>query len=847
MTRLPPDVQSALAAAHVRPLDGAWQLARTPAGHCATPESLGDLEWHAAEVPGTVASSLHRDLDQPGNYDADDWWYRISFSKPESGSLHTLRFEGLATIAQAWLNGTPILESRNMFRAHAVDVTALLRDDNHLVIAFRSLDAALAARRPRPRWTTALVANQNLRWARTTLLGRIPAWTPAIQPVGPWGAITLESADHLAVTDVALTAWAEGTHGRVRIEARVEALDGATLERARLRVGEHTAELAIENGRVHGELDIADAPLWWPHTHGAPRRLDCRLELEADGQLVAHDCGPVGFKSVTVDGTGGQVRFAVNGVPVFCRGAVWTTADILRLRAAPERLRAILEGAREAGVNMLRIGGTMAYESDDFYALCDELGILVWQDFMFANMDYPVGDAAFRAEIDAEATQQARRLARHACIAAYCGGSEIAQQAAMLGLPASEWCSEFFAEGLPRLVAANHPGIPYFPSTPWGGALPIHVGTGLAHYYGVGAYRRPLADVKSARVKFAAECLGFSNVPDAAGMAELFTGGATATHHPRWKARVPRDAGSGYDFEDVRDHYLRELFGRDAVELRARDLPRYLAVSRAVSGEAMQRTYSEWRAPASGCGGALVWFFRDLWPGAGWGITDSAGRPKAAYWYLKRAWAPRTVRLTDDGLDGIGIHVLNEGPAPLDAEVEIEMLQDGRPSATRASAPVRVAPHGAVSLSGDALLGHFTDSTNAYRFGPPKHDVVVVRLRDRETGVALAEDFHFPAGLDLPVVHAPRIEVAAEWNAGGAVLVSIRSDTFLQSVAVECDGFSPSDNHFHLAPGREKHLVFSTADRARSVFKAEFAALNARDTTTIRAQRSSGDRPDETR
>ena len=828
MTKLPPDVQALLGAREVRPLDSGWSLARTPAGACASPEALAGFAtpWHAAVVPGTVAACLHKDLDTPGPYDADDWWYRTSFPRPAGGARHYLRFEGLATLAQVWLNRRPILDSRNMFTASRVDVTALLAQENELVIAFRSLDAELAQRRPRPRWKTRLVENQSLRWVRTTLLGRMPGWTPSIAPVGPWGPVVLESVSGVDVSSVSIQA---RLPGRVIFSAHAEALDGRRLERARLRVGGHEFDLHVEDDRLRGECVIPDAPLWWPHTHGAPRLLACRLELEVDGGLVTHDCGRIGFRDIAVDQADGGARLSVNGVPVFCRGAVWTTADILRLRGTERELRRALVSLRDAGANMVRVGGTMTYESDDFYALCDELGLLVWQDFMFANMDYPVADDAFRAEVEAEARAQVARLSAHPSVAVWCGGSEVAQQAAMQGLPRDSWGGELFERVLPAIVAEADPHAPYFPSTPWGGALPMHVATGISHYYGVGAYRRPLADVKSARVKFAAECLGFANVPD----------GGPAT-------RPPRDNGASYDFGDIRDHYLRELFGRDAVELRMNDHGRYLAASRAVTGEVMHRTYSEWRAPASDCGGALVWFARDLAPGAGWGITESNGRPKAPYWYLKRAWAPIAVRLTDEGLDGIAIHVLNESASPLEARVEMETYRHGRPTATRAEARVKVAARGTTTLSMDALLGRFSDANHAYRFGPAAHDVVAVRLVDATSGTVLSEDFHFPLGMDLERVRDARVEAGAQWD-GDAAVVSLSSDAFLQSVAVECDGFTPSDNHFHVAPGRKKHVVFTPVDRARSIFKAHFEALNALTSTTVRAQCNPGDRPDETR
>jgi len=685
----------------------------------------------------------------------------------------------------------------------------------------------------RPRWKTALVGEQNLRWLRTTLLGRMPGWTPPITCVGPWLPVVLECFDALDVESIELQASAEDGVARLRVRAEVRPLRGS-IEQARVVVGDAAYDLECLPGVVKGDI-APDAPLWYPHTHGMPALAACRIEFLVDGAWHSIDCGNVGFKHIVLDTSAGQVRYVVNGVPIFARGACWTTVDFLTLRVDAAKLRQALTLARDAGLNMLRVGGTMVYESDEFYRLCDELGILVWQDFMFANMDYPVADAGFREEIEREAAFQLARLQKHVCLAAYCGGSEIAQQAAMMGLAREQWSNEFFSERLRELCACGHAGIPYFPSTPWGGALPMHASTGISHYYGVGAYRRPLVDVKVAKVKFASECLGFSNVPDAETLALILDGTLPPPHHPRWKARVPRDNGSGYDFEDVRDHYLKELFGKDPIAMRNQDLARYYAVSRVVTGEVMGRVFSEWRAPASTCGGALVWFYRDLLPGAGWGVTDSEGRPKAAYWYLKRAWAPRTIRLTDEGLDGLGIHVLNESDAPLEAHIELEMFQSGRIPTASAEATVRVPARGAVTLQGDALLGYFSDATNAYRFGPPKHDVISVRLKDRSSDTVLAEDFFFPAGMDLAAQRSAAITSHAHWREDGSVAVTLMSDVFLQAVAISSSGFLPDDNYFHLAPGHEKTIVFAPEKAGSASFKAHFEPLNWPDPITVRA------------
>jgi beta-mannosidase len=825
-----------------------WELARSAPGTVPDPSALARvrLEWHPAQVPGTVASALRHDPDLPGPFDRDDWWYRVRFAAPErrEGVRHRLRFEGLATLAEVWLNGEPLLSSRNMFAPCAADVTDRLHAKNDLAIRFASLESAPPPKRPRARWKSALVSRPGLRALRTTLLGRMPGWTPAVDPVGPWGAVALESIERLDLESLELHATVQGEMPHLRVEARIAPLEGARIEEARVRIEGRAHALAIEEGeiaRVHGEIEVPEAPLWWPHTHGAPSLASCRLEVRSGDEWIAFDADRIGFRRIELDEREGGVRFAVNGVPVFCRGACWTPLDILRLRAEPEALRGALVQLRDAGANMLRIPGNTAYESDHFYALCDELGILVWQDFMFANLDYPVADAQFRADVEEEARALLERLHAHPCIAAYCGGSEVAQQAAMLGLPAEAWSNELFSERLPALLRELHPGIPYFPSTPWGGPLPFHPGEGIAHYYGVGAYRRPLSDARLAQVKFAAECLAFSQVPEEESLERAFGTATPAPHHPRWKARQPRDNGAGWDFEDVRDHYLRELFRVDPVALRSRDVARYLALSRAVPGELMRRVFAEWRSSSSTCGGALVWLHRDLVPGAGWGIVDAYGEPKSAYWFLKRAWAPRAVHVTDEGLNGLAIHVVNESAEPLAATVELDLVRADGVVLDSARHGVLVPARATFTFNSEAMLGHFADSTAAYRFGPARHAVAIARLADVE-GRTLAEDFPFPEGLDLPMLGAAPVRTELRWLEGGRVAASVTADAFLQDVRVACEGFAPDDNHFHLAPGREKRLVFRPLGAHAARFEARLEALNLASPLRLRAGRDAKDR-----
>lgn len=812
-------------------LDSGWEIAAGAGDATAEPTA-----WAPVRELGTVGASLGVELDTPhGRYDAQDWWYRCRFSAlaPRGADRQQLRFDGLAGLADVWLNDEPVLSTRNMFTTERVDVTGRLLPDNELRICFRSLDAELATRKPRPRWKTALVDAQNLRWVRTTLLGRIPGWTPPVHPVGVWKPVWLETVSPGGLASIDLQCDADES-GVARLRLRAALTPGSDIAEARVRLGDETHALVLDGDTLAADLRLPELPLWWPHTHGTPALVNCAVELRQGTQWASIDRGPIGFRQVTVRRDDGLVQFHVNGTPVFCRGACWTTDDFLRLHGDPQQLRRTLTLARDGGLNMLRIGGTMTYESDAFYALCDELGILVWQDFMFANMDYPVADEAFRAEIEREAEQQLSRLQAHPCIAAYCGGSEVEQQAAMLGLPASEWSNDFFSETLPARCAARHAGVPYFRSSPCEGALPFHVGVGISHYYGVGAYRRPVSDAKHAGVKFTTECLGFSHVPEPETIELLAGQPVIAPHHPLWKQRQPRDNGAGWDFEDIRDHYLRELTGLDPVALRSTDIARYLALSRTVTGEVLKRVFAEWRAPGSVCGGGLVWFLKDLWPGAGWGLIDSTGRPKAAYWALKRAWAARTVLITDGGLDGLQLQVHNEGGAAFAGSVEFALYQDGQVRTAGGSLGVMLAANERLALQADALVGHFADTAYAYRFGPPQHDVAVARLKN-DAGETLAEDFHFPHGLNLPMQRAGALAAQAVRRDDGSVEVTLESTALIQSLHVECAGYAADDLHFHLAPQSRRTLRFRALDAAPRKFKAHLGALNLRETVTVRA------------
>jgi beta-mannosidase len=804
-------------------LTDGWEVAATAPGRCASPAELQGvaLDWVAATVPGTAAGAVGPD---GRDFDAEDWWFRCRFAADPAAPETELRLDGIATIAEVYLNGELVLESESMFAAHRVDVAAWLAADNELVLVCRALAPLLTRRRrPSARWRTRVVNAGNLRWYRTMMFGRSPGFAPGPAPVGPWRPVSLVAPDPLA---------------SLRVRARVVGNDGivtlgmppgAVPAGCEARLADTRARLGAET-----ELVVPDAALWWPHTHGEPALHE--LEVTRAGQTLARR--RVGFRALgwARDIPRDGLEPEVNGVPMWVRGAVWTPADLISMAPGEPRLRVLLERVRDAGMNMLRVVGTGAYEPVAFFDLCDELGILVWQDLMFGNLDYPVSDPDFRAAVLREAADVLDAVAGRPSLAVVCGNNEVEQQPAMMGLDPALGRDSLWDEELAALVDASGAGCAYVRSTPCGGALPFHADAGVTHYFGVSGYFQPPAAARRADVRFASECLAFANVPDEVEVP---------VHHPDWKAGVPRDAGTGWDlgagwdFDDVRDWYLRFLYGVDPVALRRSDLMRYLELSRHASGEVMAEVMGDWRRDASPCRGALVLQLKDMRAGAGLGVLDHRGAPKVAYRYLCRTLAPVAVWMTDEDVNGVDVHVANDRPDTLTAQLRVALYRDGHARVAEAETEVALAGHAVQRLSVEELIGNFVDAAWAYRFGPPAQHAIVATLQaprdggqpDQAAGEVLSQAFFFPAG--RPTERRPASELGLRVAADQDSL-SLQSDRLVYGVRISAPGFDLGDDAFSLEPGRPRTVALRREDSSSDAHAAVVTAINLQD--QVRAQ-----------
>lgn len=676
------------------------------------------------EQPGLAVARVAFDAaGRRAVFDGDDW--------------DALVLDGIATVWEVVLNDEVVARGDSMFAPCTVDLRGRLRPVGN-VVEIRLLEWPDVPRRPRQRWRTKVVEDAGtLRWFRTAIAGRAPGFAPGPPIEGAWRPAWLVRGTPVAVD---VRPRLDGDEGVIAVDAEAVVLDGT-----RFPV-------------VGGEARVGVVEPWWPHTHGAPKVYDLSVEV---GGGVRVGVGRVGFRSVAAPDPD-AFALVVNGVEVFARGAVWTPV-------AEDAVVPTLRALRDAGANLVRIPGIGVPETPEFWDACDELGLMVWQDFLYANMDYPLADEGFRATAEEEARALLSSIAGRPSLAVLCGNSEIEQQAAMFGVDAALGRGVFFGETLPALARAAGADVPYVPSAPSGGALPFHPGAGVANYFGVGGYRRPLSDARTAGVRFASECLAIANVPDGAEPGAGF---------------VPRDAGADWDFADVREHYARELYGDGASSA---------ALARQVSGEVMARVFGEWRRSASPCAGGIVLWARDLHAGSGWGLLDVEGRPKVALAHLRRAWAPRALWLVDEGLGGVDVHVANDRPEAWRATLEVALLSGGTHAIAEAREELVVPGRGSVVVSVEGLLGRFADAAYAYRFGPPAHDAVVARIGDV---VAV----HFPVG---PPVE--RVGFALDARADGDAVVLL-ADRLAWGVRIEGDGVAPEDDAFVLLPGTERRV-----------------------------------------
>ena len=787
---------------------------------------VGREESYPARVPGVVHLDLlangligdpfYRDYEKSLQWiGKTDWEYRTQFDVSADVLARRraeLVFDGLDTYAKVTLNGREVLDADNMYRQWRASVRPLLRArGNELFVRFRSpIDEDLPKVKARG---YELPAVNDLGEKTSVYTRKAPYsfgwdWGPRLVTSGIWKPVRLEAWDEARLADVAIRQKELGPE-RASLTAEVEVLAArpaagraapATLEVVVEGAGAPVVtKLALRDG-LQAEtvpFEIARPKLWWPNGYGEQPLYTVTTRLLVGGALADEQKTRVGLRTLELrrqkDELGTSFEFVVNGVPVFAKGANWIPADSFLPRVSRERYADLLGSARAAHMTMLRVWGGGIYESDDFYDLADELGLLVWQDFHFSCSLYPA-DERFLASVEKEAEDAIRRLRNHPSLALWTGNNEVESAWFQWGwkerYPGWLWndYKALFHDLLPRTVARLDPARSYWPSSPSANleALPGDCCNGDMHYWGVWHGKEPFASFERQRTRFMSE-YGFQSFPEMKTIRSFARWDDLALESPVMLSHQKSGPGN---------QLIREYLLRDYKE--PKDFASFLYVSQVLQAEGIKIAAEALRRARPRTMGSLYWQLDDCWPVASWSSIDYFGRWKALQYYAKRFYAPLLASVSEQ--EGqLVMTLVSDRTTPVAGELVARLLDLSGTTLWEERKTVTVAP-----LASQPALSVARETLLAGR--DPKAVFLQAQLWVEGRVVSSnARFFVAPKELEL---HSPKIAVEAS-AAAEALRVRLSSDTLARHVRLtgDAEGFF-EDNYFDLVPGQPVEVTF---------------------------------------
>ncbi|RKT72607.1 beta-mannosidase [Saccharothrix variisporea] len=623
------------------------------------PEHIADVE-----VPARIPGSAHLDLLAAGlipdpyldRTEADlawahraDWRFTLDFTAEAArpGERVDLAFDGLDTVAAVELNGVVLGSTANMHRSYRFDVRDHLREGvNQLVVTLRSALTFAEEQEASLGWRDRAYGHP-FNAIRKMACSFGWDWGPDLQTAGIWRPVRLERWDTARLAEVRplVTVDDDGT-GRVEVHVTVDRASDAPVA-VEATVDGRSETVVVEGDRAVVTVLVPEVDLWWPAGYGDHPLYDLDVVLKA-GEPVDERHRRIGFRTITVDTTpddiGTPFTFVVNGEPIFAKGANWIPDDHFVTRITRDRLARRVDQAVAANMNLLRIWGGGIYESEDFYDVCDERGVLVWQDFPFACAAY-AEESPLWEEVEAEAREHVARLTSHASLALWNGNNENLWGFADWGWPEQlqgrTWGLRYYQELLPAIVAELDPTRPYAPGSPYSpGDLHPNLDThGTRHEWEVWN-RVDYTHYRDFVPRFCSE-FGFQGPPTWATLTQWIHDEPLSSTGPAFLLHQKAEDGNGKLERGLAPHLpVPEAFEdwHWATQLNQ---------ARAVAF-GVEHFRSHWPRTA----GAVVWQLNDCWPVTSWAAIDSEERPKPLYYALRHAFAPRLLTVQPrDGRD----------------------------------------------------------------------------------------------------------------------------------------------------------------------------------------------------
>lgn len=810
-----------------RELNSGWQFAEA-----------GTNEWLPATVPGCVHTDLlaNGKIDDPFYrlnehqlqwIDKKDWSYKTTLQADAELLKYdriALDFKGLDTYADVSLNGQPVISTDNMFREYSVDVKSFLKEgDNELQITFRSpINEGIKKYDANPYWVP--VSGNDLAEIGQVEGGKMVSvytrkagyhfgwdWGPRLVSSGLWRPVYLRAWNEARINGLQLyqhEVTKEKATFTAQLEVDVQEAKAATIEIENEGQVLASANIDLQPGvsTYTVDFEIANPKLWWTNGLGEQPLYTINAKLNI-GKQYAEASHRIGIRTLELvrdkDDKGTSFYFKLNGVPVFMKGANYIPNDVFPARVTHEMYQNVVNTAKTSNMNMLRVWGGGIYENDEFYDLCDEAGILVWQDFMFACAMFP-GDQAFLDNVKAEAEDNVKRLRNHPSLGMWCGNNEILAAWFGWGWKKTEEAKsqenadkiyatyqEIFHKILPEAVAKYDPERFYWASSPSSGTgIPADLTNGDEHYWGVWWGKEPFSTYATHLARFMSE-YGFQSFPELKTVKQYAT---------------PEDYNI---LSEVMKSHQRSSIGNETIEYyllqdykKPKDFESFLYVNHVLQAEGIKFALEGHRRAMPYCMGSLYWQINDVWPVASWSSTDYYQRWKALQYYVKKGFEP--VLLSPFREEGqLKVGVVSDKLEPIQADLKLKVMDfEGN---------VIWEETKAVEIPANSSANYFEVKEADFLKGKDaKNQLMLTELVQGEKVLA-SNVFYFAPVKNLNL-SAPKVDYSIQPVEGGFD-IKLKADKLAKNLYLTLgdeNGFF-ADNYFDLLPGQEVTIKLKTS------------------------------------
>jgi len=794
-------------------------------------------QWMKAYIPSNVHNDLYKNhkIENPfyGEnetklqwIDKEIWIYKTDFEISEK-QLESRRiqliFKGLDTYSKIFVNGKQIANTDNMFLEYDFAIKPLLRlGKNEIRVEFQpalaeaeKLYNALPYKLPSDARAMIRKSPYMFGWD----------WGVNYPSCGIWKPVLIQFVESATLTNVQMNQlYLDNKKAEMRLALDFDTIVEESYFHLNIKdkSGANILDTVCSVKTIHQDFNfqISKPNLWWPHNYGEAYLYSINLELISKDKLLDSKNWKFGLRNIRLvqkkDSLGSSFYFEVNGKAIFAKGANVIPFDHFSSKVSKDKYRFYLEKAKEANMNMLRVWGGGIYESDEFYDLCDEMGILVWQDFIFAGNMVP-GDSSFVANVKQEVSQQINRLRKHPSLTLWCGNNEVSEAWYNWG-----WQKQFnlteddsakvfndyknlFEKEIQNLVDNLDSGRYYHPSSPttgWGRKESLLLGD--VHYWGVWWGMEPLESYQTHVGRFVSE-YGFEGMPSRNTLEKYIPDSQLYLGSSALKAHQKHPRG----FETI-DEYLERDFGKFI------SLDKYIYASQLLQARAMKIAIEAHRMQMPDCQGSLIWQLNDTWPVISWSLIDYEEVPKAAYYQVKHSFSSNiiTAKASDSSISVIGI---SDSLQSVSGILEVQLMDFYGKTHFKKKQNTILNSGVSKALLGISYSDLQIDTVNLKSY--------FLRITFKaDNGKEIQNTYYFGKPKEMPLKPANiNVKFLANNEIELECTEAVAWDVILQAEGVEFD-----DNLFNLIPGEKVRVSYKKrGEGAENEFHIEVFSLNS--------------------